>query len=468
MRINKKLLLNSIELKNYKAFEELSINFSKITLLTGANSTGKSSIINSLLAVLQSEQFPFYLSPNGQYVDMGGYEEIISGGQISKELEINISFNVGISSYWKRPKRKQTVTYETTWRENPVNSLTSLEKISIKSDEIDLNIIQQEKGKKKYYKLNVSTVHFGHILKRVKEGLSNIKKVVNGGRILATGNGISFAAYPYASVTELINDTFLNNNEDFFYFRHIFETISKFANEPEGKFNFIGSFRQPPERTYYQKSKSQGKILSSGEGYIDQLIEWEERGDERLSQVKEAVKNLEIIHNFKSNKLKGGRFELLLQTSEMSHPSSLSDVGFGISQFLPIIVADMQLGKGSLLAVSQPEIHLHPKVQANFANYLHKQSQELDKQYIIETHSEYLINRFRFLIASGEMEQQDISTYYLEKSGENTIIHKIIFQKDGQMIGAPKSFFDTYMMESINISMAVISDEDDDEHEETE
>ncbi|WP_338876551.1 AAA family ATPase [Spirosoma sp. SC4-14] len=61
------MLINSLGLKNFKCFEELNVTFAPITLLTGANSSGKSSLINAILAVLQTEQFPLYLSPNGKF-----------------------------------------------------------------------------------------------------------------------------------------------------------------------------------------------------------------------------------------------------------------------------------------------------------------------------------------------------------------------------------------------------------------
>ena len=86
--------------------------------------------------------------------------------------------------------------------------------------------------------------------------------------------------------------------------------------------------------------------------------------------------------------------------------ASLTDVGFGISQFLPVIVSDLQLSNNSCLAVSQPEIHLHPKIQATFGQYLANQVNSTEKQYIVETHSEYLINRIRLLLVTGELKSE--------------------------------------------------------------
>ena len=132
----------------------------------------------------------------------------------------------------------------------------------------------------------------------------------------------------------------------------------------------------------------------------------------------------------------------------------MADVGFGISQFLPIIVADLQLSYKSTLIMSQPEIHLHPSVQANLGNYLVKQVKEKEKSYIVETHSEYLLNRMRLLIVQGEIQPEDVAVYYFENSIKNgSVAHRIEFTKQGQILNAPKGFFDTYMIDTMDIAL---------------
>lgn len=70
------MLINSLSLENFKCFEKLDVKFAPITLLTGANSSGKSSLINAILAVLQTDGLPFYLSLNEKYVNMGSSEKM--------------------------------------------------------------------------------------------------------------------------------------------------------------------------------------------------------------------------------------------------------------------------------------------------------------------------------------------------------------------------------------------------------
>lgn len=129
-------------------------------------------------------------------------------------------------------------------------------------------------------------------------------------------------------------------------------------------------------------------------------------------------------------------------------------MGFGVSQFLPVLVADLQMGKGSTLAVSQPEIHLHPSVQANLANYFSEQSAKMQKRYILETHSEYLINRFRLLVVKGELKEEDVAVYYLGPGTARPTCHTVRFRRNGQIEGAPEDFFSTYMMDAKDIAMS--------------
>ena len=352
----KPMLINSLGLKNFKCFEELDVKFAPITLLTGANSSGKSSLINAILAVLQTEQFPFYLSPNGKYVNMGSFEEIVFQNQEDDVFDIFIAFN------------DLDGGFDTQWYRNSANDLPR-----------------------------------------------NIRNIYD------------------------VDPSY--KPEEF---------------DVDKDFNYIGSFRQPPERTYYQKAKAQPKVDTDGGSYIDQIIEWEETNLEKLFELNEVMQQIELFATIQSNKLKGGRFELMVKTKSNARFAALTDVGFGISQFLPIIVADLQLSDHSCLAVSQPEIHLHPKIQATFGNYLANQIKRTQKQYIIETHSEYLLNRIRLLLVTGELKPEDVRVLYFENDGFKSTVHDVEFATDGQIKGAPQGFFDTYGIDVMNIAMSAI------------
>lgn len=219
--------------------------------------------------------------------------------------------------------------------------------------------------------------------------------------------------------------------------------------------SFIGSHRSYPERTYYQKTKSSRQILTSGEGFIDQILEWQEKWNERFDYLVSILRNLNLLYDIKPHKIGGGRFDLKIKVKRNSSWASLADVGFGVSQLLPIIVADLQISFNSTIIIAQPEIHLHPSIQARLGDYFVKKVKESNMQYIIETHSEYLINRLRLCIVRGEIEPDDVAVYYFENTAkEGSITHRIEFTKHGEILNAPQGFFDTYMIDTMDIALS--------------
>ena len=175
----------------------------------------------------------------------------------------------------------------------------------------------------------------------------------------------------------------------------------------------MGAFRHEPLRTYYQVSKSDLKVGRGGENYIDQIADWEQRTSPEFRRLKTYVRKLKLLDEIRTNRIRGGRFDIKVRSGGRTVSASLADVGFGVSQFLPILVADLQLPKKSTLAVSQPEIHLHPSAQADLADYFVDRVIKDQKRFIVETHSEYLLNRLRLLIARGSISPKDVSVLYL-------------------------------------------------------
>jgi len=217
--------------------------------------------------------------------------------------------------------------------------------------------------------------------------------------------------------------------------------------------NYISAYRLHPERTYLQNGGYYTRIGKFGEHYTNQILLWEVNKAPEYQQLVKALRGIGLVNNIQSNQLPGGRYELLVNSKKGGVTASLNDVGFGISQFLPIAVADVQLGKDSTLLVEQPEIHLHPEIQANLANYFTQQANENDKNYLIETHSEYLLNRFRALIVKGELKEEDIAIYYIQNDGQKATVHDLKFTTDGQIHNAPEEFFKTYMIDVMDIAL---------------
>ncbi|WP_412560844.1 AAA family ATPase [Winogradskyella sp. MIT101101] len=438
-------MINKINIENFKCYEKIEFDTSKVTLLTGANSSGKSSLLYSILGAIQSREFPFQFSPNGKYIKMGDFEEIVHNHDKSKLIKLE----------FEDDEEKQKVT--TYWSNDKVRNLPVLEKLYAESEVFSLKIEKVRKYDLKFeYFIDKDPNSYARspeMIKKIMEIVeSSIKTEKEGeekikGKFEKIKTKIEFKFSDFNELEELLR------NEQYYYLSSFKSSISSMFNRFDDKINYISSFRLYPERTYYETSKKDLKVGKFGENYEDQIIAWETKKSPEYKELISILKDLGLLHEIKSKRLDGGRFEILIRTKANGVWSSLSDVGFGISQFLPIIVADLQLGKRSTLFIAQPEIHLHPRIQAQFGDYLVNRITKENKRYIIETHSEYLINRIRLAIAKKTISQQDVKTYFIDNNGIKAKHYNLSFLKNGQIKNAPKSFFETYMLDVMNIAI---------------
>ncbi len=143
-------------------------------------------------------------------------------------------------------------------------------------------------------------------------------------------------------------------------------------------------------------------------------------------------------------------FQIMVKLLKKDFNVSLQDVGFGISQILPVYIESLRMNKGHTLILEQPEIHLHPKMQSNLADFLLCMMLS-GKNFIVETHSEYLINRICLRIAQDQKNilRDMISIVFIdppkfheEKGFEGSKIKKISLNKYGEIENWPIGFFD--------------------------
>jgi predicted ATPase len=451
------MAIEKIIIENFKCFENQNeIDFGKLTLLTGANSSGKSSIIYSLLGSIQSGEFPFQFSTNGKYVNMGDFQEIIHNHNRNEKIKIGFVF-----------KNDSINSIDTTWVENPINNLPRLYELNAKAEFFNLSV--KSKGQKYVvdYTYNpekdpstagMSKEFFRKMNDLILETIKSDEKSSNDKKENEDLTLYLDEINSVQNVKGLILDDLplfksKENQKGTIKLKQIFDLISKVFSKYDENINFISSFRLHPERTYLEQTKSKLKVNNYGDGYLDQIIYWEAKDKNKFKQLISSLKNLSLLESIKSKRLEGGRYEISVQIKKAGIDTSLSDVGFGISQFLPIIVADLQLPKSSTLFIAQPEIHLHPSVQSSFADYLTGQINTNSKNYVIETHSEYLLNRVRLAVVTGTLNEKDVEVLFIDNDSTNHKIHKLKFTKDGQILNAPDNFFKTYMMDVMNIAI---------------
>jgi len=386
--------------------------------------------------------FPFYLSPNGKYANMGDYKGMVFKNLIGRRIGIDISVA------GKAGKNK--CNFNTEWVSEKRTKMPRLNRLKVTSSIATIGISTDKTGKNYIFNFKYDPKKLGgssaEMFKAFKPILSFLQKTVDKAPSSKKSKMLELSPLKPHNI----------KNRRFKILDNIIEQLPFLPPFPyfkQSDMNFISSFRLQPERTYYQKSKAGEKVGKYGENYIDQILEWESQKSSEFGELNSSLRNLNLLYSIKSKQLYGGRFELRVKMQNKGIWAVLSDVGFGISQFLPIIVADLQLGTNSTLFLAQPEIHLHPCVQAALGDYLVKQVNKNAKRYLVETHSEYLLNRIRLAVVKGHLKPSDLSIYYFENSVVGTQTYEIKFTKDGQIEGAPKSFFETYMMDVMNIAL---------------
>lgn len=129
--------------------------------------------------------------------------------------------------------------------------------------------------------------------------------------------------------------------------------------------------------------------------------------------------------------------------------SNIIDVGYGVSQILPILVHILgpPQWRKTFFLLQQPEVHLHPTAQAQLSSLL-ASSANGDQSFIVETHSDYMIDRARIEIRKGTISPEDVSLIYLEPKGRVVNVHNISFDKIGNMVGAPTHYREFFMKET--------------------
>ena len=139
-------------------------------------------------------------------------------------------------------------------------------------------------------------------------------------------------------------------------------------------------------------------------------------------------------------------FQLQVKVRSGSH-ANLMDVGYGVSQSLPILVQAMDAKRCTFL-LQQPEVHLHPRGQADLASLFVESCRKRKNRFLIETHSDYIVDRIRISVRKGALKPEDVSILYFEPRGNAVTIHNMTLDGAGNLEGAPGGYRDFFLTEA--------------------
>jgi hypothetical protein len=138
-------------------------------------------------------------------------------------------------------------------------------------------------------------------------------------------------------------------------------------------------------------------------------------------------------------------FQVLVNTSGIN--ANLKDVGYGVSQALPVLVQSLMAPEGSVVLLQQPEVHLHPRAQAELGTFLVELWRDRRIRAVVETHSDYLVDRVRTLVREEKVDPGAVQILFFEQDQGDSYIHPVQIDSVGNIVDAPPSYRSFFMME---------------------
>ncbi|MCY4614366.1 MAG: AAA family ATPase [Nitrospira sp.] len=128
---------------------------------------------------------------------------------------------------------------------------------------------------------------------------------------------------------------------------------------------------------------------------------------------------------------------------------NLIDVGYGVSQVLPVVTELLRQDVPPMFLLQQPEVHLHPSAQAALGS-LFCQTANSECQLVVETHSDHLLDRVRMDVRDGKtkLKPDDVSILFFERGDLDVRIHSLRLDKEGNVLNAPQSYRKFFMDET--------------------
>lgn len=476
---------------NFRCFgDEQSARIAPITLLVGDNSTGKTSIlalIRALWDVFYADRVPDFGEPPFY---LGGFNEIVHNNGNESERPQSFTAGFTISSSNSDQRDEQATLFEAG-----TNPATDPDKSTVESDEqATLFKASVEFGSQAMAPIpvrrSISRNGCSVIQSFDDRGVQTFTVSTPRGkwRIHETNrdnhshldrvNGIilpiqevswmlsSFAEDKHNSVKfETLDESPKITERDVMRVRHLAYSAISLYWARRGPYRRSGrpaasaSVRSRPRRTYdptWNQSDPEGGHVPT---YLSQIALKEPEAWKRLkSRLESFGKHSGLfdeirVHQLGSTASEPFQIQVRKSNAACKNPfRNLIEVGYGVSQVLPTVTELLRDDNPPMMLLQQPEVHLHPSAAAALGTLLCEiaADKERDRRIVVETHSDFIIDRVRMAARDGVsgIKPEDIAILYFERRGPGVRIHTISVDELGNLLDVPAGYRKFFMEES--------------------
>jgi predicted ATPase len=147
----------------------------------------------------------------------------------------------------------------------------------------------------------------------------------------------------------------------------------------------------------------------------------------------------------------GAPFQIRVRLAGQNQESNLVDVGYGVSQILPILVDTAIEERPRTFLMQQPEVHLHPRAQAELGSFLVQMVAKRQHRFLVETHSDALLDRVRLEVRDGQVSADLVRILYFERADGRVVIHPLRLDSAGNVTDAPLSYRRFFLEEEVKL-----------------
>jgi hypothetical protein len=434
----------TLALRNFRAFAKTDeIRIKPLTVLVGENSTGKTSFLAALrfaLSLSDREKRGYF---NVYPFDLGSFDDIAydsPGRGPSKSFSITIDKQTDIrdSSIYFSPDDKSKAVLRCRLEVDFCSSFGDVSIASFKFSFGNLSAVFNSKAENLFEFYSGRSRILGSRAHSVPE------------RSRRETGDFGLRGLSFLMMEELLDYRGSGNRQHMDERRRIAQVFDAFIS-PGLTVHSSPPVRSIPKRVYTTSDDLGSGEIANAPYELNRVKRSDQKRWSRLNAgLNRYGKEAGLFTRFDVTKLTpqdSGPFQLKVKVRGRS--STIADVGYGVSQSLPLMTDLVEANEGKhAFLFQQPEVHLHPRAQAAlgsiFADYVSAHS---DCMIVAETHSDYLIDRLRIAVREGAIEPASIGILYFDASRSNVGIHQIELDASGNILKAPKTYREFFIRE---------------------